>query len=64
MKLSDIKTLKQISEEYNIPVVTLKKRIKLKSFNMIENEDYKSLGERQATLLSPTGVQKIIKKQL
>ena len=62
MKLSDIKTLKQISNEHNIPVVTLKKRIKLKSFDMIENEDYRSLGPRQATLLSPEGIEKITKK--
>ena len=62
MKLSDIKTLKQVSEEHGILVVTLKKRLKLKSFNMIEDEDYRSLGERQATILSPEGVEKIIKK--
>jgi len=29
---------------------------------MIENEDYKSLGERQSTILSPSGVEKITKK--
>ena len=62
MKLSDIKTLKQISDQYNIPVVTLKKRLKLKSFNMIKDEDYRSLGERQATILSPEGVKKILKE--
>jgi len=61
MKLSDLKTLKQISEQYDIPVVTLKKRLKLKSFDMIEDEDYKNLGERQSTLLSPSGIEKIIK---
>ena len=62
MKLSDIKTLKEISDEYNIPVVTLKKRISYKSFDMIKGVDYKSLGERQATILSPEGIKKIIKK--
>ncbi|MCB2300422.1 hypothetical protein [Clostridium tagluense] len=62
MKLSDIKTLKEISDQYNIPVVTLKKRVKLKSLGMIENEDYRSLGERQAMILSPEGVKKIISK--
>ena len=62
MKLSDIKTLKEISDQYNIPVVTLKKRINYKSFEMIEGIDYKSLGERQATLLSPEGIEKITKK--
>ena len=62
MKLSDIKTLKEISQLYNIQVVTLKKRLRLKSFEMIEGIDYKSLGERQATILSPSGIEKIIKK--
>lgn len=62
MKLSDIKTLKEISDEYGILVSTLKKRLKYPSFNMIEDEDYKSLGERQATILSPTGIEKITKK--
>jgi len=63
MKLSDIKTLKEISDQYNIPVVTLKKRLKLKSFGMIENEDYRSLGERQSMILSPEGVEKLINKK-
>jgi len=62
MKLSDIKTLKQISEQYNIPVKTLTSRLYLKSCNMIEDEDYKSLGKRQPTLLSPNGIDKITKK--
>jgi len=62
MKLSDIKTLKEISEQSGIQTGTLKKRLKLKSFNMIEDEDYKDLGPRQATILSPEGVAKITKK--
>ena len=62
MDLSKIKTLKQISEQTGIQTGTLKKRLKLKSFNMIEDEDFKSLGERQATLLSPEGIKKILRE--
>jgi len=61
MKFSEIKTIKEVSIEYKIPVATLKSRMYLKSFNMIENEDYKKMGERQGILLSPKGVAKITK---
>ncbi|MGE5628397.1 MAG: hypothetical protein ACM3X7_09800 [Solirubrobacterales bacterium] len=63
MKLSDIKTLAEISEEYNIPVSTLKLRLTLKGFDLIEGEDYKKLGPRMPTLLSPEGVKKITKSR-
>ena len=59
MQLTDIKTLKEVSMEYNILVVTLKKRLKYKKFDMVEGVDYKNLGARQPTLLSPGGVAKI-----
>lgn len=59
MKLIDIKTLQEVSKETGISVKTLQGRLVLKSFNMIENEDYKKLGERQPTILSPLGVRKI-----
>lgn len=62
MKLSDIKTLQEVSREYNIPFPTLQTRLTLKSFNMIEGIDYRKLGKRLPTLLSPTGIKKIIKK--
>ena len=62
MELKDIKTIKEVSELYNIPVITLKKRINLKSFNMIHDVDYKILGDRQSTLLSPSGVLKLTQK--
>lgn len=61
MKISDIKTIKEVSLEYNIPVTTLISRINLTSFGMIENVDYKRMGRRQGILLSPKGVQKITK---
>lgn len=60
--LMDIKTLQEISKEYNVPVVTLRKRLDYKSFNMIENIDYRKFGERMPILVAPCGVKKILKK--
>ncbi|MBU3195632.1 hypothetical protein KPL26_03000 [Clostridium algidicarnis] len=62
MKLSDIKTIKDVALEYNIPVPTLKTRLTLKSLNMIEGEDYRRMGKGQSVLLSPQGVEKITSK--
>lgn len=61
MKLTDIKTLKEISTEYNIPFTTLQTRLTLKSFNLIENEDYRRMGKGQSIIFSPEGVEKITK---
>lgn len=61
MKISDIKTLKEVSLEYKIPTTTLLTRINLKSFGMIKDIDYKKMGARQGVLLSPQGVKKITK---
>lgn len=55
MKLSEIKTLQEVAAENNISVKTLQGRLILKSLAMIEGEDYKKLGERMPTLLSPRG---------
>jgi len=55
LTLKDIKTLKEVSTEYDIPIQTLHSRLK----NLIEGEDYKLLGKRQATILSKEGVLKI-----
>lgn len=62
MKLSDIKTLQEVARENGISVRTLQDRLSLKSLNMIEGEDYKKLGLRLPTLLSPSGVKKILSK--
>ena len=62
MKLSDIKTLQEVAREYNIPVRTLQDRLSLKSLNMLEGKDFKKLGLRLPTLLSPQGINKIISK--
>jgi hypothetical protein len=62
VKLSDIKTLQEVARETGISVRTLQDRLTLKGFNMIESEDYRKLGLRQPTLLSPEGVKKITKK--
>jgi len=61
MKLSDIKTIQEVSLEYNIPVSTLKTRLTLTSFDLIENVDFKRMGKGQSILLSPLGVEKITK---
>lgn len=63
MLLNDIKTLQEVSREYNIPFPTLQTRLTLKSFGLIEGEDYKKLGKRLPTLLSPSGILKIIKSK-
>ncbi|MBK5243362.1 hypothetical protein [Clostridium sp.] len=62
MKLSDIKTLQEVSREYNIHFSTLQRRLKSKKLGLIEGKDYKLLGKRLPTLLSPDGIKKIIKK--
>ena len=59
MNLKDIMTLKQISETYEIPLKTLQSRLKF----LVQDEDYRSLGKGQSTILSPQGIEKIIKKR-
>lgn len=61
MKLSDIKTIQEVSLEYNIPVPTLKTRLNLTSLGLIEGEDFRRMGKGQGVLLSPSGVKKITK---
>ncbi|HHD2753309.1 TPA: hypothetical protein ACOTG0_002118 [Clostridium perfringens] len=60
MKLKDIKTTKEVSLENNIPIRTVHNRIE--SCGLIEGIDYRKLGERQPTLLAPSGIEKILKK--
>lgn len=62
MKLSEIKTLQEVARETGIPVRTLQDRLKIKSMEMIEGEDFKKLGGKLPTLLSPNGVEKILNK--
>jgi hypothetical protein len=57
MKLKDIKKLTDVSKEYNIPIRTLQDRLN----RLVEGEDYMRLGKRMPTILTPTGVEKIIK---
>jgi hypothetical protein len=59
MKLTDIKTLQQVSRDYNIPWQTLQTRLESKNIGMIEGVDYIKLGQRQPTILSPSGIYKI-----
>lgn len=63
MKLSDIKTIQEVAVEYNIPVTTLKTRLTLPNFGLIENIDYRKMGKGQGVLLSPKGVNKITKNR-
>jgi len=62
MKISEIKTLQEVSREYNIPFPTLQTRLESKTLGLIEGEHYKRLGKRLPTLLSPEGIEIIIKK--
>lgn len=59
LTLESVTTLQEVSRNYNIPPTTLRTRLELRSFDMVEGEDYKKLGDRMPTLLSPIGVKKI-----
>jgi len=61
MKLLDIKTLQDVSIEYGISINTLKSRLKLTSFGLIQDVDYRRMGKGQNVLLTPLGVRKITK---
>lgn len=56
MKLTDIKTLKEVSEQYSIPLKTLQSRLQ----HLEEGIEYRRLGKGQSTLLTPKGIEKII----
>ena len=56
IQLKDIKTLKEVADKYKIPIKTLQFRLK----NLEEGIDYKKLGKRQPTILTPLGVEKLI----
>ncbi|MDH2337359.1 hypothetical protein [Clostridium perfringens] len=60
MDLKDIKTTKEVALENNIPIRTVHNRIE--SCGLIEGIDYRKLGERQPTLLAPSGIEKILKR--
>ena len=57
MQISEIKTLQDVAREYSIPFPTLQSRLK----HLQEGIDYKRLGQRQSTILSPQGIKKIVK---
>lgn len=62
MKISEIKTLQEISKEYDIPYTTLRARLYNKNFRLIEDVDYKKLeGARQPILIAPTGINKLLR---
>jgi hypothetical protein len=59
MTIKDIKTLQEVARENNIPFTTLQSRLKY----LEENKDFRKLGKRQATLLTPTGIKKILEER-
>jgi len=56
--VKDYKLLTEISHSNEISVQTLHSRIKNRQ--LIDGEDYRSLGERRGVLLSPEGIKKIL----
>lgn len=62
ISLDEIKTIEQVSEEYNIHRQTLHSRFKklIDSKILIEGIDYRNLGKRMPILLAPSSVEKII----
>ena len=63
MKLKDVVVLADLAKETNIPVTTLRDRLKHPGFKMVEEKDFRRLGPRMPILLSPTGVKKITIKE-
>lgn len=61
MELKDVMTLQEVAREYNIPFPTLQTRLKSENLALVEGIDYKKLGMRLPTLLSPSGIAKITK---
>lgn len=61
MELRDIKTLQEISKEYNIPFTTLQTRLSSKGLDLVDGKDFKRLGKRMPTIFSPKGILKITK---
>jgi hypothetical protein len=56
--LKDIKKLTDVAKEYDIPIRTLQDRLN----RLVEGEDYMRLGKRLPTIITPTGIEKIINK--
>lgn len=57
LRLEDIKTLKDVARENDKPFTTLQHRLK----NLKEGKEYRGLGKRMPTILTPGGVEKIIR---
>lgn len=61
MELRDVKTLKQVAKEADINHNTLYDRLVIKRREMIEGIDFVRLGKRQPILLSPEGIEKLLR---
>lgn len=60
MTIDEVKTLGEVAKEYNKSLQTLHSRLK----HLIEHEDYRKVpGKRQPVLLTPAGVEKIIRER-
>ena len=59
--LNEITTIREVSEEHDIPIPTLK--VWVRSGTLIEGVDYKSMGGKAPILLTPSGVKKLLNKR-
>jgi hypothetical protein len=60
LTINDIKTLGEVAKENNIPLQTLHSRLK----HLTEGTDYRKIqGATQPTLLTPTGIKKILEER-
>lgn len=57
--ITEVKTLQEVSREYDISFNTLKTCLFSKSFNLIEGVDFRFIGKGQSIICSPSGVKKI-----
>lgn len=58
MNINEVLTLSEVSKKYNVPLETLRHRLK----NLEKGTDYrKTEGNKQPIILTPTGIKKLVK---
>jgi hypothetical protein len=62
ISLSDVLTLTEVSEKYNIPLKTLQSRLNNPKTGLVEIDDFRKIGDKRGVILSPSGVKKILSK--